>query len=113
MLAAEVLPALGFIALLVPIPESPKWLIQAGREGEARATLERVGGPGYADAEIAAVRDVLAREEGSFRELFSRAYRLPLTIAVVIMLASQFSGINAVMYYSTDIFTAATGDANA
>jgi MFS transporter, SP family, arabinose:H+ symporter len=113
MLAAEVLPALGFIALLVPIPESPKWLIQAGREREARATLERIGGPGYADAEIAAVRDVLAHEEGSFRELFSRAYRLPLTIAVVIMLASQLSGINAVMYYSTDIFTAATGDANA
>ena len=29
------------------------------------------------------------------------------------MLAWQFSGINVVMYYSTDIFKAATGDANA
>ena len=113
MLAAEVLPAFAFVALLVPIPESPKWLIQAGREQEARATLERVGGAGYAAAEIAAVQEVLAREEGSFRELFSRAYRLPLTIAVVIMLASQLSGINVVMYYSTDIFTAATGNADA
>jgi SP family arabinose:H+ symporter-like MFS transporter len=113
MLAAEVLPAFAFVALLVPIPESPKWLIQAGREREARATLERVGGPAYAAVEIAAVREVLAREEGSFAELFSRAYRLPLTIAVAIMLASQLSGINVVMYYSTDIFQAATGDANA
>jgi MFS transporter, SP family, arabinose:H+ symporter len=113
MLAAEALPALVFIVLLVPIPESPKWLIQAGRETEARVTLERIGGPEYANAEVAAVREVLAQEEGSFAELFSRAYRLPLTIAVFIMLASQFSGINAVMYYSTDIFKAATGDANA
>jgi sugar porter (SP) family MFS transporter len=113
MLAAEVLPALMFVALLVPIPESPKWLIQAGREGEARKTLERVGGVRYATAEIAAVREVLTREQGSFGELFSRAYRLPLAIAVVIMLASQLSGINVVMYYSTDIFKAATGDANA
>ena len=113
MLAAEVLPALAFVALIVPIPESPKWLIQAGREREARATLERVGGAGYASAEIAAVREVLAQERGSFGELFSRAYRLPLVIAVVIMLASQLSGINAVMYYSTGIFKAATGDANA
>jgi SP family arabinose:H+ symporter-like MFS transporter len=113
MLAAEVLPALAFVALLVPIPESPKWLIQAGREREARATLERVGGARYASAEIAAVREVLAQERGSFGELFSRAYRLPLAIAVFIMLASQLSGINAVMYYSTDIFKAATGDANA
>jgi sugar porter (SP) family MFS transporter len=113
MLAAEVLPALVFIVLLVPIPESPKWLIQAGREAEARVTLERIGGPEYTTAEVAAVCEVLAQEEGSFGELFSRAYRLPLVIAVFIMLASQFSGINAIMYYSTDIFKAATGDANA
>jgi SP family arabinose:H+ symporter-like MFS transporter len=112
MLAAEALPAAAFIVLLVSIPESPKWLVQAGREDEARATLQRIGGPAYAGAEVAAVRDVLAQEEGSFAELFSRAYRLPLTIAVFIMLASQFSGINVVMYYSTDIFKAATGDAN-
>ncbi|MFO1490313.1 MAG: MFS transporter [Kiritimatiellia bacterium] len=33
MLGAEALPAFAFIALLFPIPESPKWLIQAGRNG--------------------------------------------------------------------------------
>ena len=113
MLGAEALPAFLFIALLFPIPESPTWLIQAGREAEAGKTLHRIGGTSYADHEIAAVREVLAREEGSFRELFSKTYRRPLIIAVVIMLASQFSGINAVMYYSTAIFQAATGDANA
>ena len=75
MLAAEALPALVFIVLLVPIPESPKWLVQAGREDEARATLMRIGGPDYAAAEVATVREVLAQEEGSFAELFSR--RLP------------------------------------
>ncbi|MFO1528933.1 MAG: sugar porter family MFS transporter [Kiritimatiellia bacterium] len=113
MLGAEALPAFAFIALLFPIPESPKWLIQAGRETEARTTLHRIGGGSYADAEIQAVREVLSQEEGSFRELFTKTYRLPLLIAVVIMLASQFSGINVVMYYSTAIFQAATGDANA
>jgi MFS transporter, SP family, arabinose:H+ symporter len=113
MLAIEAIPAFAFIALLFPIPESPKWLIQAGRTEEARKTLERIGGADYANAEVAAVREVLAEEEGSFAELFSRDYRLPLIIAVFIMLASQLSGINVVMYYSTDIFKAATGDANA
>ena len=115
MLAIEALPALVFIALLFPIAESPKWLIQAGkREAEAPGNAPAASAvPQYTDAEVAAVREVLSQEEGSFSELFSRAYRLPLIIAVFIMLASQFSGINAVMYYSTDIFTAATGDANA
>jgi len=113
MLAAEALPAFVFIALLFRIPESPKWLVQAGREPEARRTLERIGGAAYADAEIRAVREVLAQEEGTFAELLSPLYRRPLIIAAFIMLASQFSGINVVMYYSTDIFKAATGDANA
>ncbi|MGA2034284.1 MAG: sugar porter family MFS transporter [Thermoguttaceae bacterium] len=113
MLAAEALPALGFLLLLSRIPESPKWLIQAGREEEAAKTLRRIGGSSYAEAEVAAVREVLAEEQGSFGELFSAAYRLPLVIALVLMAGSQLCGINAIMYYSTDIFKNATGDAQA
>jgi MFS transporter, SP family, arabinose:H+ symporter len=113
MLAAEAVPALLFLGLLFPIPESPRWLIQANRESEARATLHRIGGDGYADAEIAAVKEVLRQEAGSFREFFSRRYRLPLLIALVLMFGSQLSGINAIMYYSTEIFKNATGNANA
>ena len=53
---------------------------------------------------MAAVNEVLKQEQGSLSELFSKSYRLPLVIAVFIMFASQFSGINVIMYYSTDIF---------
>lgn len=113
MLAAEAAPAFLFLLLLVPIPESPRWLLQAGREAEARITLGRVGGPGYADAEIAAARQVLGQEQGAFGELFSRRYRIPLTLSLVLMLGSQLSGINAIMYYSTEIFKNATGNADA
>jgi sugar porter (SP) family MFS transporter len=113
MLAAEALPAIFFLFMLIPIPESPKWLIAMGREEEARKPLVRIGGAEYAAAEIAAVREVLQTEEGSFAELFSPAYRLPIVISVVIMFAAQFSGINVIIYYSTDIFKAATGNADA
>lgn len=113
MLAAEAVPAFVFLFLLLPVPESPRWLIQAGREEDARATLRRIGGDAYADSEIAAVKQVLQQEKGSFSELLSRSYRLPLLIAFVLMVGSQFSGINAIMYYSTEIFRSATGDANA
>ena len=66
----------------------------------------------YAESEIAAMKETLQRKEGSFGELFSRRYRLPLAIAMVLMFGSQLSGINAIMYYSTEIFKNATGDAN-
>jgi SP family arabinose:H+ symporter-like MFS transporter len=53
------------------------------------------------------VRSVLGEEEGRFSELFHARFRRPLIIAVLLMMFSQFSGINAIMYYSTTIFTTA------
>lgn len=113
MLAAEAIPAFAFLLLLIPIPESPRWLIQANRADEARSVLLKIGGPSHADAEIAAVKAVLAEEQGTFSELFSGPYLLPLSIAFVLTVGAQFSGINAIMYYSTEIFKNATGSANA
>ena len=107
MMGAEVAPATLLLALLFFAPESPRWLLQAGREDEARRILESVAGPQQAQLEIAAVKEVLGREEGRFSELFHARFRTPLIVAVVLMAASQFSGINAIMYYSTKIFTTA------
>jgi SP family arabinose:H+ symporter-like MFS transporter len=51
------------------------------------------------------VQNVLQQEESSMIELLSHArFRRPLIIAVLLMAFSQFSGINAIMYYSTEIF---------
>ena len=107
MLGAEVAPAAVLLVLLFFVPESPRWLIQAGREDEARRILEGVAGAAQAQAEITAVRGVLGQEEGRFRELFHARFRKPLIIAAALMAFSQFCGINAIMYYSTKIFTTA------
>lgn len=108
MLGAEAVPAILLLAVLVPARESPRWLIQVKREPDARETLEQIGGPVYASEEIAAVQNVLRQEEDNFIELLSHPrFRRPLVIAILLMAASQFSGINAIMYYSTEIFARA------
>lgn len=107
MLAAEVLPAVLLFGLLFFVPESPRWLLQAGEEAGARSILQQIGGAQHADREIAAVRQALAQEEGRFSELFTSHFFRPFLIAVLLMAVSQFSGINAIMYYSTKIFTSA------
>lgn len=107
MLGAELAPALMLAAMQFVVPESPRWLAAAGRENEARTILEKAGGAAHADIELAAVRDALRQEEGRFLELFRGVCRRPMLIAVLLMAFSQFSGINAIMYYSTSIFTTA------
>ncbi|MFA6544866.1 MAG: sugar porter family MFS transporter [Limisphaerales bacterium] len=109
MLGMEVVPAIAFIALLFAVPESPRWLVQRGREDEARDILTRVDGAEHAASEMAAIREAASHEEGRFSELFSGPFRRPLLIAVVLMACSQFCGINAIMYYSTKIFAVAGG----
>ena len=108
MLGSEAVPAILLLAVLFPAKESPRWLIQMQRENAARTTLESMGGPQYAAEEITAVQNVLKQEDSSMFELLSHArFRRPLIIAVLLMIFSQFSGINAIMYYSTEIFTKA------
>jgi MFS transporter, SP family, arabinose:H+ symporter len=108
MLGAEVFPAVLLLGLLFFVKESPRWLLQAGREGEARSILEKIHGPVEAEAEITATKAVLQQSEAGFFELLADArFRKVLVIAVLLMAFSQFSGINAIMYYSTKIFTTA------
>jgi MFS transporter, SP family, arabinose:H+ symporter len=107
MFAAEVSPAILLLAALIFVKESPRWLVQAGRETEAFEIFESIGGASFAQAELNAIRSASEQESGGFSELFGSRFRRPLIIAVALMAFSQFSGINAIMYYSTKIFTMA------
>ena len=107
MLGSETLPALVFLALLLTIKESPRWLIINDREVEARTILTRFFGTARADREITAVKDVANQEEGRLRELFRKTFRFPLMIALFLAVFSQFSGINSIIYYAPRVFGAA------
>jgi len=107
MLGSETAPALVFCLLLLAVPESPRWLLLAGREAKARELLRRMAGDTMAEREIASVRAVSGSEEGRFVELFEPSWRRPLFIAIGLALGAQFSGINAIMYYAPEVFKAA------
>ena len=108
MLGLEALPAIAFLGLLFTVPESPRWLAQRGRLAEAHAIFEKVDGTEHADRELAAVQAAAQQEEGRFSELFTGIYWRPLLIAVLLMVSSQFCGINAIIYYSSRIFASAS-----
>ena len=103
-LGVSAVPAAFFLAMLWAIPRSPRWLVKKSRAEEAGEVLRLTGRENYKQelAEIVASIDV--EHAGSEERLFGRKYRLPIFLAVFIAVFSQFSGINAILYYLNDIF---------
>jgi len=113
MFASLIAPSLLFGILLLAVPESPRWMMKVGRREAARRILERIGGAGHAEREIAQIETALRQEEGRWSELFTTGYRRALLIGVLLAVFGQFSGINAIMYYAPEIFKAAGSETDA
>lgn len=107
MLGIEAVPAAAYFALLFLTPESPRWLLGRGAVEEARRVLEAVG----SEDGIESLRRSLSEEStGGGDSLFSRRYRRPVLLAIAIAAFNQLSGINAIIYYTPDIFRMAGCD---
>ena len=104
MFGSETLPAVLFFVLLFGVPESPRWLTKQNRGAEALAILARVAGPRQAETQMAEIREAIAQESGSLRQVFEPGIRVALAIAVVLAVLQQITGINVVLYYAPEIF---------
>jgi sugar porter (SP) family MFS transporter len=112
MFATGIVPAILFGLLLIPIPESPRWLIEQGRDDKARAILEKVGGNEFATAEFNSIRAAASQQQGTWGEVFSQKLRLPLLVGVALAVLQQVTGINVFLYFGATIFknmSASTG----
>lgn len=100
------LPAVLFLLMLFGVPRSARWLLTQDRIDEARASLGLLGSPDP-QAEVDELRRAIHAEAAHRHSpLFTRQLRLPIFLAVSIGLFNQLSGINAILYYLSDIFRA-------
>ncbi|KRG01100.1 facilitated trehalose transporter Tret1-2 homolog isoform X2 [Drosophila mojavensis] len=102
------------IALLVGmvmLPETPVYLLKKGRRAEAALSLKWLWGR-YCDSRsaIQVIQNDLDQTgaDASFLDLFTnRGARNGLIISILLMFFQQFSGINAVIFYTESIFKSA------
>jgi len=113
MFGLEAFPAFLFFILMLLMPESVRWLVKNGRNGDAEKILKRIGGQEYAIAEIASIKSTLSEEEVShvnFRALLEPGLFRILMLGFFLAILQQWCGMNVVFYYAADIFLAAGYD---
>lgn len=113
LVGVVVIPIALQLLFLPMCPESPRYLLMTKQqEYSAREALERLRCTIHVEDDLEEMR---AEERSQEQEtqmtacqvIRSKSLQLPLIIAIVMQLSQQLTGINAVFYYSTDLFHSA------
>ena len=76
MFAAEAVPALFFMSMLLIIPESPRWLVARNNNNKASKILEKIAGKDFAYEELKRIKDSL------INNLYATGHDLMSTIVI-------------------------------
>ena len=107
MFGSECLPALAWIAVLFVLPESPRWLVEKGRDAEALQLLIRSEGSPQAHIALEEIKQSLSEETGTWGELFQPGMRTALLVAVMLAILQQVTGVSILLVYAPTIFKSA------
>ena len=104
MFGSEAIPALMFFFALFLIPASPRWLLSKKKTTQAKVILNKLHGPEEASREYTSITNSLAKEETkNSNKLFSGRLKIALWAGMGLAILSQFTGINAIIYYGPKI----------
>ncbi|TWU34301.1 sugar porter family MFS transporter [Novipirellula artificiosorum] len=109
MFGSEAIPAVALFVLLFFVPESPRWLMEKGREEQARSILTQVDGSDNAEKELGEIRRTVALEPTRLSELLTSRLRTVLMIGIALAVLQQVTGINVFLYYAPEIFKSVAG----
>jgi len=110
-LSMQCIPALLLAVIMFFMPESPRWLAEKGRDEEALQVIARLRSSSTTDNEVVEeYKDILdgvqferAVGNGSWSELFTKGLRIRVFITVILQLFQQWTGINVILYYQSDL----------
>lgn len=114
LLGVGFIPAIVSLLLRARMPESPRWLLEHGREDDLLVAMKKLGIQVTAadvHAEAAEVQTARARVES--RTNWTPAVRRALLVVCVFFVFQQITGINVAFYYGPHLLTPYIGTGNA
>jgi len=105
LLGWAMIPAAILLVGMLPLPESPRWLLAKDRRQDALGVLRRIRHEEHnPEAELAEIEAVHKMQAGvSYQDLFRPSVRPALVVGVGIAFINQMVGVNAVIYYAPTI----------
>ncbi|KAI1117526.1 hypothetical protein F5Y14DRAFT_352756 [Nemania sp. NC0429] len=113
MMGSALIPAVIVVAFVFFTPESPRWYLTKDRHGDAYKSIlqlrfEKVQAARdlfYMDALLQVEKETMQIKQSKLKEIFTiRRNRNAAIASEIVMYMQQFCGVNAIAYYSTQIF---------
>ena len=104
MLGLGAVPGIALAVGMFFMPESPRWLLEHGREDAARESLERSRGGEDVDEEMKEIKKV-SEEQRGLRDIFKPSLRPMIVVGLGLAIFQQLVGINTIIYYAPTILS--------
>jgi SP family galactose:H+ symporter-like MFS transporter len=104
MLGLAAIPAIILGVGMLPLPDTPRWLIKNDKTDKARTVLKRIRGKANVEDEVKEIQTSLKKQATGRAELFNPLVKPALIIGVFLAIFQQATGINTVIYYAPKIF---------
>lgn len=105
MFGLGAIPSLLFFAGAWWLPESPRWLVRAGKNESAFKILTSIGGRTFAGESVdSIIQTTTDAQEVSFKTLFEKSVLPAVLIGVGLAVFQQLCGINVVFNYTAVLF---------
>lgn len=113
MFGLGVVPSAVFLIGVLWLPESPRWLMKAGKAEEAKKVLNKIGSHLFVQQTLTAIaHSIQGAPRQSYKAVFEKSVRPAVIVGITLAVFQQFCGINVVFNYTSTIFESVGANLN-